>query len=41
MEVVECDFVIIPFDNLDNRISKDAEFYKSYNTNIHKIINRG
>ncbi len=35
MGLIKCGSVVIPFDN---QISKDTDFYRLYNTNIHEII---
>ena len=35
MGLIKCSSVVIPFDN---QISKDADLYRLYNTNIHEII---
>ena len=35
MGLIKCGSVVIPFDN---KISKDTDLYKLYNTNIHEII---
>ena len=35
MVLIKCGSVVIPFDN---QISKDTDFYRLYNTNIHEKI---
>ena len=35
MGLIKCGNVVIPFDN---KISKDTELYRLYNTNIHEKI---
>ncbi len=35
MGLIKCGSVVIPFDN---KISKDTDLYRLYNTNIHEKI---